>query len=409
MIILMAVGIAAIAGGVAMLGYGLWGQVFPNINGLTNRRSPGMQFVSSCLHGFRDPMTIWLFMGAVAVLAGTVLFAWAYLRRKNRLWQIANNTTKKRIGFFRKAYIHRQLLSLMIPGVLLTLLFAYFPMPGIILAFKKLSLLGSGTNNFVFNLLTSKWYGLQNFNLFFKSPDAVMIFRNTIAYNLVFLAAGLVGAVALALGLTELRNRRGALVYQTVFIFPAFISWVIVSYLVYAFLNPDIGMVNIALKGTGLKTVSWYVTPKYWPFLLVFFHLWKGLGYGCIIYISSISGLDPELFQTAQIDGATKGQQIRHITLPGLKTVMILLTLLSLGSMFKTDFGLFWVTTLQLGQGALYKVASTIDTYIYQNTLINPNYALSASVGLMQQIMGFILVMITNAVVGKVDPDSRLI
>jgi len=297
----------------------------------------------------------------------------------------------------------------MIPGTFLTLLFCYLPLPGIIMAFKKFSLIGSGTNNFVFNLLTSKWYGLTNFNLFFKSPDAGMLFRNTIAYNLAFIVLGLIGSVALAIGLTELRNRRGALVYQTVFIFPAFISWVIVSYLVYAFLNPDIGMVNGALKTMGVKPISWYINPQYWPYLLVFFHLWKGLGYGCIIYISSISGIDQEQFQAAQIDGATKAQQIFHITLPGLKTVMILLTLLNLGSIFKTDFGLFWVTTMQLGGGPLYNAASTIDTFIYQNTLISPKFALSTSVGLMQQMMGFILVMITNAIVGKIDPDSRLI
>jgi len=409
MILLMVLGIIIFVAGIAILDYGLWGQVFPNINGLTNLRSPGMQFVQSCLHGFQDPMTKWLLIGCINIVVGIFVFGFAYLRHKNRMWQIAQNTTKTRVSFFTKVYIHRQLLLLMIPGTVLTLLFCYIPMPGIILAFKKFSLLGSGTNNFVFNLLTSKWYGLENFQLFFKSPDAMMLFRNTIAYNLVFLIAGLVGAVALAIGLTELRNRKVALVYQTVFIFPSFISWVIVGYLVYSLLNPNLGIVNQTLKAMGIKTVSWYMAQQYWPYLLVFFHLWKGLGYGCIIYISSISGIDQELFQAAQLDGATKWQQIKHVTLPALKTVMILLTLLSLGSMFKTDFGLFWVTTQQLGGGNLYNVASTIDTFIYQNMMIKPSYSLGTAVGLMQQMLGFILVMTSNWIVGKIDPENRLI
>jgi len=309
----------------------------------------------------------------------------------------------KNHGLIKKLIINRQFLFLLAPGVVYLLIFAYLPMPGLVIAFKDLVF---KEKSFIANLMNSKWFGLRNFEVFFKSKDAWMITRNTVLYNIVFIVLGLTLSVTLAIIMTELRNRRTAKVYQTILIFPSFISWVVVSYLVYSVLEPNFGTANQLLKSVGAKPVSWYTRADLWPFLLVFFNVWKGLGMSAVFYIAALSGVDQELYQAAQIDGASKWQQIWAITIPCLRPTMTLLTILALGGIISTDFGLFWTTTLRLGKGALYSVASTIDTYLYQQLMQNNRYGLSAAVGFFQAIVGFVMICTANYFVGKLDPEG---
>ncbi|MCL2462859.1 MAG: hypothetical protein FWF44_09355, partial [Defluviitaleaceae bacterium] len=236
--------------------------------------TPGKQFVKIAQQGVKYTGGLWFLLGFIVVILGAVAFIIAQQIRADKLYYTAHPGLKtRRLGFFRKVMVNRQFLLLMLPGILFTLVFAYLPMPGVIIAFKRLSLT---MPNFVYNLLNSPWCGFYNIITFFKSNMFWIITRNTIGYNLIFIFFGLVGNVALAIALTELRQRKAGLVYQTVFIFPAFISWVIVSFLIYAFLNPEVGMVNTMLKSVGIAPISWYTQPKYWPYLLVFFNMWKG-------------------------------------------------------------------------------------------------------------------------------------
>ena len=400
---IIAASIAVMAAGEGIVVYALAGYKNPDGSWL----SAGKQFIMIVQQGVSYPGTTTLISGVIVIILGAAALIISYQKRANLIFKIVNHgTNKKRLSFFRQVIINRQFLLLMVPGILFTLVFCYLPMPGVIIAFKRLNLTMS---NFIFNLLSSKWYGLHNLTTFFKTPMFWIITRNTIGYNFVFITFGLIGNVALALALTELRQRKPALVFQTVFIFPSFISWVIVSFLIYAFLNPDIGIVNTILKSAGAAPISWYTQLKYWPYLLFFFQMWKGLGMGCIIYISTLSGIDQELFQAAQIDGASKRQQIFHISLPGLRRVMILLTIMAIGGIMNTDFGLFYVSTLQMGNGMLTNVANTINVYVYQMLLVKPNYSIGGAVSLYQSVIGFILVMVTNWIVRRIDPDSALI
>jgi putative aldouronate transport system permease protein len=306
-------------------------------------------------------------------------------------------------GFIRKVIINRQFLLLLAPGVFYLLIFAYLPMPGLVIAFKDLVF---SEKSFIANLLNSKWHGLRNFEIFFKSKDALMITRNTVLYNIVFIFLGLVLSVTLSIIMTELRNRRTAKVYQTILIFPGFISWVVVSYLVYSILEPNFGTANQLLKSIGMNPVSWYTRADLWPFLLVLFKCWKSLGMSAVFYIAAMSGIDQEMYQAAQIDGAGKWQQIWAITIPCLRPTMTLLTIMALGGIISTEFGLFWTTTLRLGKGALYSVASTIDTYLYQQLMVNNRYGLSAAVGFFQAVVGFVMICSANYFIGKLNPDG---
>jgi putative aldouronate transport system permease protein len=291
----------------------------------------------------------------------------------------------------------------MAPGIIYLLIFAYLPMPGIVMAFQKLT---SGPS-FIKSLLSAEFVGLRNFEFFFISPDAPMALRNTVLYNLVFMLLGLVAAVFVAVAASELYSKRATKFYQTVMILPAFLSWVVVSYLLYSILEPNYGSLNGMLKIFGIAPISWYSDAPKWPFILPFLNLWKGVGMGSIYYFASISGIDQEMYESAWLEGASRFKQIIHITIPCLKTTMIILTILSLGSIIKTDFGLFQIATLNLGRGALYDVATTMDTYVY-STINKGRYTLGAATGLFQSVVGLIMIVSVNAVVRKIDKESAM-
>ncbi|MCU9811427.1 ABC transporter permease [Paraclostridium sp. AKS81] len=305
--------------------------------------------------------------------------------------------------FMKDLWKNRAWLLMVLPGTIWLLVFSYLPMFGTVLAFKNYKMHPGG---FVQSLINSEWVGFDNFKFLFTSGDAFRITRNTILYNLVFIVLGLIFAVFVAITLSEIANKKLAKVYQTGMLFPHFLSWVIVSYFVFSFLSTDKGMVNSILSTFGAEPVSWYSEPKYWPFILIFMNIWKGVGYGSIVYLAAIVGIDRTYYEAATIDGASKWQQIKNITIPLIVPLMIILTIMAIGRIFNSDFGLFY--NIPRNSAVLYPVTDVIDTYIYKGLMNMGNIGMSTAAGLYQAAVGFILIMTTNKLVKKVDPEYGL-
>ena len=312
-----------------------------------------------------------------------------------------SKTTNRKSAVIYKIRSQLPLFMMSLPGAIITFMFSYVPIFGIILAFKKINLRQG--------IFGSPWYGLKNFSYLFKTNDAFIIIRNTIGYNLSFMITGLILGVALAIALSMMRNKRGSKIFQTVFIMPHFLSMVIVSYLVLAFLNMENGFVNTLLSGIfGIKPINWYVEPKYWPYILVIVNLWKEMAFGSIIYISTIAGIDTQLYEAAAIDGATTWQQVKCITLPMLKTIICINIILSLGYILGGDFGLFY--QVPMNSGPLSDVTTTIPVYVYRNLSAGGPRALglASATSFIQSVVGCILVVTANKVVSKIDSESSL-
>lgn len=288
---------------------------------------------------------------------------------------------------------------MMLPGIIYIIINNYLPMFGIIIAFKRI--------DYAKGILASDWIGFDNFKFLFATKDAYIITRNTILYNLAFIILGTIAGVTVAILLNEVVSTFWKKTYQTLLLLPQLISMVIVSYIGYAFLNADNGFLNnTILPFLGIEPISWYSEPKYWPFILIITNLWKGIGYGSIVYFSAILGIDRSLYEAAAIDGAKRIQQIRLITLPLLKTTIILMVLMSVGNIFRSDFGLFY--QLPLNSGALYSTTNTIDTYVYRSLMQLNNIAMSSAAGVFQSIVGFVVIIIVNGLVRKIDSESAL-
>lgn len=290
------------------------------------------------------------------------------------------------------------LTGMALPPALFIFVFSYLPMLGLIIAFKDFKV-SKG-------ILGSAWCGLKNFKFFFQSTDAWIVLRNTIGMNLLFIALTLVVSVAIALMLNELRSRRTVKTIQTIMFFPYFLSWVVVSYMLYAFLNHNYGIINTALAALGLPSVAWYSESKYWPWILTFMYIWKNAGYNAIIYYASIMGIDESYYEAAAIDGATRRQITWRITLPLLKKIIICMTLLQIGRVMYSDFGLFY--QLPRDMGALFSTTQVLDTYIFRMLRVTGNVGVSAAVGCFQAIVGFILIMAANGVVRRIDKESAM-
>ena len=288
---------------------------------------------------------------------------------------------------------------MLLPGLVYLFINNYMPMAGIIIAFKKY--------NYSLGIFKSPFTGLKNFEFLFKTKDAWTITRNTLGYNVIFIVVGTVLAIAVAILLNEIRSTMGKKIYQTLILVPFLISIVVVSYLVYGFLSTDAGFINNSiLKPMGNQGIGWYSDPKYWPFILIFVNVWKNLGYNCIIYYATVVGLDASLYESASIDGANRWQRILHITLPGLKTTIITLTLMSVGRIFYSDFGLFY--QVPMNSGPLIDVTNTIDTYVYRGLMELNNIGMASAAGLYQSLVGFALVLIANLIVRRLDENSAL-
>jgi len=291
------------------------------------------------------------------------------------------------------------LLLMLLPGCLVMLINNYLPMFGLVFAFRKMD-----NVRYVFG---TDWNGIKNFEFLFKSNDAWVITRNTIGYNMIFILVGITLPIIMAICLNELRNKKGAEIYQSIYFVPHFLSWVVVSYVVFALLSGDYGAINKVLTNSGHDKILWYMKKQYWPFILVIVNTWKWTGYDTIVYLASVTGINQELYEAAAVDGASRIQQIIHITVPSLIPLAITLVLLRLGRMFYTDMGLFY--TVPKNTGMLFDVTDTIDTYVFRAFRVTGNTGLSAAAGFCQSILGLVIILGFNAIVRKYDKDSAII
>lgn len=307
--------------------------------------------------------------------------------------RLPNDTEKKKNSKFVRFW---PLYVMFLPGAVYLVINNYIPMAGLVVAFKDYSARKG--------IWGSDWCGLKNFEFLFSTPDAARITRNTILYNAAFILTTTVVGIIFAILICDTINKTAKKAYQSAILFPYLMSTVVIGYIVYAFLSAQTGIVNKSFMGG--EGSNWYAVPEIWPWVLVFVNLWKGVGYGCLIYISTINGIDTSLFEAATLDGATKMQQIRFVTLPELKTTVITLTLMSIGRIFYSDFGLFY--QVPRNAGALYNVTDVIDTYVYRGLMVQNDIGMSAAAGFYQSIVGFCVVMLANYVVRKIDSQSAL-
>lgn len=288
---------------------------------------------------------------------------------------------------------------MMLPALLYLLINNYIPMAGMVIAFKKL--------NFAKGIWASPWAGLKNFKFLFASKDAWIITRNTLLYNVAFILVNMVVGIAITILITEVRNTKLKKIYQSAILLPFLMSMVILSYIVYALLSAENGLVNNSILPLfHIDPIQWYQKPKYWPAVLIIANCWKGVGYGCLIYIASLIGIDPSFYEAARLDGASKWQEITKITLPSLVPTIITLLLLSIGRIFYSDFGLFY--QVPMNSGVLFPTTNVIDTYVYRALIEQGNISMSSAAGVYQSLVGFCVVMLSNWIVRRVDKDQAL-
>jgi len=240
----------------------------------------------------------------------------------------------------------------------------------------------------------------------FSSKDAFVITRNTVLYNLGFIFIGLIVSVGIAIILSELRSKQMVKIYQTSMLFPYFLSWVIISFFTDAFLNIDKGLINHTLEALGMKGINFYADVSIWPYLLLFLGIWKGFGYSSVMYYATIMGIDPTYYEAATVDGASKWQRIRNVTIPQLTPLVTVLTILAVGNIFRADFGLFYQIPHNAGQ--LYSVTNVLDVYVFNGLTQTADIGMASAAGLYQSVVGLILVILSNLLARRVDPNSAL-
>ena len=288
---------------------------------------------------------------------------------------------------------------MLVPGTVYLIINNYMPMAGLALAFKKI--------NYSIGIFQSPWTGFSNFTYLFSTNDAFLFFRNTILYNLAFIFLGNFMGIFTAIALDCIKKKFFKRISQVVILIPYLLSTVIISYIVYAFLSGNNGFMNMTiLPMLGLDKVNWYNEAKYWPFILTIVYLWMSFGYSSILYYSTLIGIDKSYYEAAVVDGAGTYAQIRHITLPALKTTIITMILLAVGRICYSDFGRFY--QVPMNSGLLYSTTQTIDTYVYRGLLELNDIGRSTAAGFLQSVLGFICVFTANTVVSKLDKDSSL-
>ncbi|ASA25852.1 ABC transporter permease [Paenibacillus donghaensis] len=293
---------------------------------------------------------------------------------------------------------YRVLLLMLLPAVAFFVLFAYIPMAGIIIAFKKYDYAGG--------IFGSAWNGLDNFRFFFESGDAWRVTRNTALYNIAFIVVNNVLQIFTAIMLFEVGGKWFRKITQSALFLPYFISWVVVGAIAYNLLNYDIGTVNALLRGIGLQPIDIYNTPSYWPYILVLVSAWKSLGYGTVMYLAAISGIDTEMYEAAEIDGANIFQRILKVTIPNLYPTIIILVLLAVGNIFRGDFGMFY--NMVGNNGLLFSSTDVIDTFVFRSLITSNDIGMSAAAGVFQSVLGFVTIMTVNYAVRKYDKDRAL-
>lgn len=293
---------------------------------------------------------------------------------------------------------------MLLPSVLFFFVFCYVPLGGIVIAFKDY--------RYDLGIFGSPWVGLDNFKFFFTSGKAWILCRNTILYNVAFTATGLFFQVSLAIIISQLGNKIFKKVSHSIIFLPYFISWVIVAAMAYNLLNYNYGVVNHIIRVFGGDPINFYATPGVWPYLLVFFSNWKGIGYGSVVYLATITGISPELYESADLDGANMLQRIRYIILPMLKPTTIILLLLSVSGILKGNMDMFY--QLIGGNSQLFNITDVIDVYVFRSIMGSggtnavTNYGVSTAIGLFQQVIGFVLIMTINFITNRINPDYAL-
>lgn len=305
---------------------------------------------------------------------------------------------KRRKVNVKSMQLNFSFLMMVLPGFALVLIFNYLPLAGLCIAFKNI--------DYAKGIIGSPWCGFDNFMFLFKSPDLPIILRNTFGYNIIGIILGIIVPVALAIGFSQLRNKRFGKAYQTVMMLPHFVSWIIVTYIVYSFLAYNNGLLNHILTGLGKDPVSWYENKKFWPPFLILLSLWKDMGYKTVVYIASIAGIDNSLYEAAAIDGANKRQQIMYIMLPELASIVIVLLIMAIGKVLNSSFELYY--NVPMDSGAILPVTNVISTYVYRALMVNADTGMSAAAGFFQSLVGFILIMVTNGIVRRIDAEKAM-
>ncbi|MEK3917911.1 sugar ABC transporter permease [Paenibacillus sp. FSL H7-0331] len=307
---------------------------------------------------------------------------------------------RQRLAFGMFSDIHKNGTSylLVLPAMVYTFIFGYMTYPYMIIAFQRF--------NYTKGIFNSEWVGLENFEFFFRSYKALTVTFNTIFLNLLFIVFGTLMALVISLVLNELRKKLFVKISQSVMLFPHFISWIVVSYVLYAFFSMDMGLVNQMLNKLGIASVNWYTEPEVWPAILTVMHVWKGAGMSAVIYLATITGIDETLYEAAEIDGANRWQMCMRITLPLMMPTVVILTLLSIGKIMYGDFGMIYA--LVGDNGTLYSTTDIIDTYVFRSLRQIGDPSEAMAVGLFQSVVGFILVFGTNAITRKFFKEGAL-
>ncbi|MGO4936075.1 ABC transporter permease [Fundicoccus sp. Sow4_H7] len=312
--------------------------------------------------------------------------------------RVKTESKVRKKSFLRKVKDSRVLLLMCLPAVIFFLIFSYFPLPGIWIAFTNY--------NFRDGIFGSPFVGFKNFEFLIKSGQLWDLTRNTVLYNFAFIVLGNILQISLAVMMNEIRLRWFKKVSQTIMFLPYFISAVLIGAIAFNILNYDTGAINTFLRGLGSEPVSFYSNANYWPFIIVLAQLWQSSGYGSVVYFASIMGIDSSMIEAAEVDGANSWQRIRHIILPSLKPTFVILFLFSLGGIMKGNFGLFW--NLVGNNAQIFSTTDIIETSVYRMMMSQNNFATSSAVGLYQSVFGFILVMASNWLVKKINPDYAL-
>ena len=321
---------------------------------------------------------------------------------KKKKWSEMTPEEKNKKKVRTKIVIKRQLpfYGLMLPGFICLAIFCYLPLPGILVAFKDY--------NWRDGIFGSEWMDplFKNFEFFFASDVAGRVTFNTLLYNIIQLVLGPVLAITVAILLNELRGKVSASIYKGAILLPTFISWVIVQYIMYALMNPGRGILSSVF---GVD-INFYMEPSYWRFIMPLIYLWKGFGYNSVLYVAAISGINTDYYEAAELDGASRWQKIKHITLPLLKPTFVILTLLAVGNIFKGGAG-DWqgFITATNNSGMLYPTTDVIDSYVYRALRTLNDYGMSAAASLYQSIVGFVLVLVTDRIIHRIDPDSSML
>lgn len=306
--------------------------------------------------------------------------------------------TKGRNEFFKKLLRYKTLLLMLLPSMLLVLIFSYIPIGGLVMAFKRF--------NYADGILGSPWVGLDNFKFFFDSGKALLVTRNTALYNLAFITINTTLEIGFAIILSEMVGKRLKKLTQSVIFLPYFISWVIVGSIAYSLLSYETGTLNGLLETMGINPINFYGEDGWWPLIIIAFSAWKGVGYGVVVYLASILGVDGSLHEAASIDGANIFQRIRYITLPSITPTVITLTLLALGKIFRGNLDLFYQLVGQ--NGALFDKTDVIDTYVFRMTIAATDIGQTVAIGLYQSILCLVTILIANWIVKKKDDNYSL-